>query len=64
MSKETLDDLIVAVQGMARTEVLEALGQLATSFPIDFTPDFLAQCTEERLKHILLAAKLHTRRAG
>ena len=63
MPEETLDEIIRRVQSMGRGEVLEALDQLALSFPLDFSQDFLTQCSEERLKHILLAARLHTRRA-
>jgi hypothetical protein len=63
MPEETLDEIVRHVQGMAKPEVLEELGQLALNFPMDFTSDFLAQCSEERLRHILLAARLHVRRA-
>jgi hypothetical protein len=62
MPNESLDELTRHIAEMKRVEVLEALGQLSTGFPIDFSSDFLAQCSEEQLKHILLAARLHMRR--
>jgi hypothetical protein len=62
MPEETLEEIVRQVQEMGRVEVVEALHQLALAFPLDFSQDFLAQCTEERLKHILLAARLHTGR--
>ena len=57
-----MEKLVNEVQAMARQEVLEALRGMAGRFPMDFSADFLADCSEERLKHILLAARLYASR--
>ncbi len=63
MSQETLEELARQVQAMGRSEVLEAIGHISTGFPMDFSKAFLDECTEERLKHILLAARLYVKRS-
>ena len=62
MASEALEKLVGEVQAMGRDAVVDALRRMTARFPMDFSADFLADCSEERLKHILLAARLYASR--
>ncbi len=44
---------------MDREGLIETLRRMRCEFPMDFTDDYLASLSIERLKHIVLAASLH-----
>jgi hypothetical protein len=44
---------------MDRREVVELLRHTACSFDLDFTDEFLASLSLDRLRHIALAVKMH-----
>jgi hypothetical protein len=48
---------------MGRSELIALLRAADCAFRLDFTDEYLDSLSVERLRHIALAAKLHTRRA-
>ena len=55
---EPTDRLITEIAAMNRPALLAALLDLDRPFAGDFTPEYLAGCDDDRLRHILLAARL------
>jgi hypothetical protein len=64
MQAEQVEELICLVSAMDRHAVTERLLGFSGTFPVDFTPQFLATLPLDRLRHILLALCLHARRAA
>jgi hypothetical protein len=56
-----LSSLPAKVADMDRPQLIETLRSLHCDFCLDFTDDFLQSASMERLRHIVLAAALHTR---
>lgn len=52
------NDVTTTVAGMSREEVQREIIHFNGRFKLDFTPEYLKAQTLERLRHILLAAKL------
>ena len=52
------DDVASTVAAMSREEVQKEIMHFNGRFKLDFTPEYLKAQTLERLRHILLAAKL------
>lgn len=48
-----------SVAAMSRDEVKDQILHFEGNFKLDFPEDYLDKLPEERLRHILLAAKLH-----
>jgi len=53
-----LDDVVTTVATMSREQVQKEIIRFNGRFKLDFTPEYLMTQTLERLRHILLAAKL------
>jgi len=53
-----LDDVVTTVATMSREQVQKEIIHFKGRFKLDFTPEYLMTQTLERLRHILLAAKL------
>lgn len=49
------------VSGARRAELVDLLRSLDCDFPLDFTDDFLAAMSVERLRHVCLAAAMRAR---
>lgn len=64
MQAQQVEELICLVSAMDRGTVTERLLGFNGTFPVDFTPQFLATLPVDRLRHILLALCLHARRAA
>ena len=62
LEAERVEEIVCLVSAMDRAAVTERLLSFCGEFPVDFTPDFLARLPDDRLKHILLALCLQTRR--
>ena len=62
MATNSIEQLIIDVQSLDRPALTDALLSLQSGFPMDFSREFLDKCSEEKLRHILLAACLYTRR--
>ena len=58
-----IEDLLRAVTRMDRATVAAALLDFRGSFPVDFTPAFVAATDVDKLRHIYFALCLQTRRA-
>lgn len=50
---------ICRIASMNRNELVEFLSHLNCSFTMDFSQDFLESLTEDKLRHIVMAASLH-----
>jgi len=48
---------------MGRSGLVGVLGRMQCGFPMDFTDEYLATVSLERLRHIVLAAALHEGRS-
>lgn len=59
MSPDSIERLISDVQSMDRHALTDALLKVRARFPLDFSSEFLAQCSVEKLKHVLMAAYIH-----
>ncbi len=53
-----VESLIDIVSSMDRDDLTRRLLSFSGQFPVDFTPDYLAQLSADRLRHILVAACL------
>ncbi len=60
VTDDELDKLITRLAAMDRRELKALLDSLKTRFPLDFTDDFLAEIPTDKLRHVILAACLHT----
>ena len=56
-----VEQLVDRICSMDRDGLVSALRRMRCEFPMDFTDEFLASMSTERLKHIVLAASLHDR---
>ena len=53
-----LDRIASGIAGMNRKDVQQAIMRFDGRFKVDFTEEYLESLSLERLRHILLAAKL------
>ncbi|MBN1553805.1 MAG: hypothetical protein JXA11_03615 [Phycisphaerae bacterium] len=58
-----LDRLITRLASMDREGLIRLLLNMRCTFPMDFTEEFLHTISEERLRHIVLAAFAHQHKA-
>lgn len=59
MTEQAVEELIKRISSLDRKGVIGLLQDMPSHFPMDFSPEFLANCSVEKLRHILLAACLH-----
>lgn len=59
MQGQQVEDLVGRITVMERPNLVALLREMNCDFQIDFTDDFLASISLERLRHIVLAASLH-----
>jgi hypothetical protein len=59
MLPEELEQLADEIQRMDRRMLLAQLTAGGFDFDLDFTDDYLNQCSVNQLRHILMAARLH-----
>jgi hypothetical protein len=64
MQAEQVEELICLVSAMGRDAVMDRLLGFNGTFPVDFTVQFLDTLPVDRLRHILVALCLQTRRAA
>lgn len=57
-------ELARRLAGMDRRDVVALLREMACSFDLDFTDEFLLSLSLDQLQHIAMAAKLHELPAG
>lgn len=61
MASGPTERLVQEIAAMDRGELLRLLRKMDCSFKLDFTEAFLQEMSIERLRHITLAALLHSR---
>jgi hypothetical protein len=57
-----VESLVSQANSLQREAVIERLLSFRGSFPVDFTPQYLAGLSLERLRHILMAVCLQSGR--
>lgn len=60
MTDDELDNLIKRLATMGRAELCQVIESLQTRFRLDFTEEFLAELPIDKLRHVTLAACLHS----
>jgi hypothetical protein len=55
LAGEQVEELICLVASMDRDDVISRMKAFEGSFPIDFTDDFLAEVSLDRLRHVFVA---------
>ena len=55
LQPQQVEELICVVSALDRPALVRQFRQFRASFPIDFTPEFLATADLERLRHIFVA---------
>jgi hypothetical protein len=59
--RSDLEHIVNTITQMSRQDVMQQIMRFDGRFKLDFTEDFLAELPLERLRHILLAARLQQR---
>jgi len=59
MTTRQLERTVAELRAMNRPDLVSVLHDLKCSFKLDFTEEFLNSISLDRLRHIVLAAKLH-----
>ena len=57
-----VEELICLVSSLDRDALVRQFGSYQSTFPVDFTPEFLESLELERLRHIFLAVCLQSQR--
>ncbi len=55
-SSETYESFLVQVASLDRDTLIARLSQFQGNLRLDFSPDYLATCSTDRLRHLLIAA--------
>ena len=63
MPSRRLDNLATQIAVMERPQLIESLRSLNCPFSLDFSDEYLTSISVDRLRHILMAAALHSVRA-
>jgi hypothetical protein len=61
LQPQQVEDLIVLVSSLDKPALMRQFSEYPSSFPIDFTPDFLDRQPLERLRHLFVAVCLQTK---
>lgn len=61
MSGDVCERLIARIVQMDRSGLIGLLRRMRCDFEMDFSDDYLAQMSVDRLRHIVLAASLHSK---
>ncbi len=62
LASDQVEALIGLVGSLDRASLLGQFASYRGNFPLDFTPDFLASASLDRLRHIFLAVCLQNQR--
>jgi hypothetical protein len=60
LQAEQVEELLCLVSAMDRGTLVQQFRQYRATFPLDFTPEFLASAPLERLRHIFIAVCLQS----
>ena len=61
MEGEQVEEMICLIAALNRDALIHQFAHYPSAFPIDFTPEFLASLSTERLRHIFLAICLQSK---
>jgi len=61
-SKEYFEQNATSIASLGKSELKRRIRNFRGRFKLDFTEDYLNELTVDRLRHILLAAMINTRR--
>ncbi len=61
LQTEQVETLLRMIGRMDRTTLAKKLAEIRTSFPVDFTPEFIETTDLDRLRHIYVALCLQSR---
>jgi hypothetical protein len=64
MILSSMDNLVTKLATMERGDLIYLLKHMTCTFPMDFTEEFLDTIGTDRLRHIVLAAKMHELKAA
>ncbi len=56
---DSLEQIITNLATMEHSELVEAILGMDCDFPIDLTPNYLQDLSEEKLRHLYMALKLY-----
>jgi hypothetical protein len=62
MAQQSIEEVIQELARMDHAGLIQALMNLDCTFPVDFTPEYLRELDEEKLRHLYLALTRHARR--
>jgi hypothetical protein len=62
LQTQQIEELICLVSALDREALMRQFVSYQATFPVDFTPEFLATTPLERLRHIFLAMCLQSQR--
>jgi hypothetical protein len=62
LQSQQVEELICLASMLDRETLVEQFASFQSSFPVDFTPDFLSTQPVERLRHIFVALCLQCQR--
>jgi len=60
LHNEQIEELMSLICTLDRTALIDQFQRYPARFPVDFTPQFLAEAPLERLQHIFLALCIQT----
>ena len=55
LASDQIEELICVLSTWDRETLVSQFSAFRSSFPVDFTPEFLGQLSVERLRHVFLA---------
>lgn len=61
MSPTEVTEFVSGLQGVDRSGLIRILRKMKCDFELDFTNDFLAAASVERIRHIIVGASTHAR---
>jgi hypothetical protein len=61
ISKHNFERTAVSIASLGKTELTKKIRTFKGRFKLDFTDDYLKKLSEDRLRHILLAAMINTK---
>ena len=62
LQPQQVEELICLVSSLDRDALVRQFAEFPATFPVDFTPEFLAATDLDRLRHIFVALCLHSQK--
>ncbi|HWE94818.1 MAG TPA: hypothetical protein VG269_12710 [Tepidisphaeraceae bacterium] len=55
LQSDQVEELVCLISALDRAAIVHQITEFRAQFPVDFTPEFLASQSTERLRHLLFA---------